>query len=254
MACAKKHQKRTKKLGFANFNKQFIEKYSKIIILLTDVTKKKVGFNWITDQQRAFEILKQLCANPPVFCTFRVGHPARIETNASDLTIRVCFCQQHDGKWKPVAYYSRKMLIAEQNYDIHDKKLLTTISVLQQWKVYVENCSELTIFTDHNFFLTFTTTKEFNKRQIRWLKLLGQYKFKIIYTPGRNNGKTNAFSRRSDHMECKNNMKTPVFKQKNDGFSITNQFAAILRMFITNVIKTFTKIYAINKLVSDFKK
>ena len=121
-------------LKFANFNRQFIEKYSKIIIPLTDVTKKKVGFSWTTDQQRAFEILKQSCANPPVFCTFRVGQPARIETDASDLTIRVCLCQQHDGKWKPVVYYSRKMSAAKQNYDIHDKKLLAIISALQQWK------------------------------------------------------------------------------------------------------------------------
>ena len=216
--------------------------------------KKKVGFNWITDQQRAFEILKQLCANPPVLCTFRVGKPACIETDASDLAIKVCFCQQHDGKWKPVVYYSRKMSTAKQNYDIHDKELLTIISALQQWKVYAENCSELKIFTDHNFFLTFTTTKKFNKKQIRWSKLLGQYKFKIIYTPNKNNGKTNAFSRRSDHMECKNNIKTPVFKQKNDGFFTTNQFAATLKMFIPDVTKTFTKAYAINKLVFDFKK
>ena len=54
---------------------------------------KKIGFNWIIDQQRTFEILKQSCANPPVFCIFRIGQPARIETNVSDLTIRVCFCQ-----------------------------------------------------------------------------------------------------------------------------------------------------------------
>ena len=95
MACAKKHQKRTKKLGFANFNKQFIEKYSKIAIPLTDVTKKRLDS---IDQQRAFEILKQSCANPPVLCTFRIGQPTRIETDASDLTIKICFYQQYDGK------------------------------------------------------------------------------------------------------------------------------------------------------------
>ena len=129
------------------------------------------------------------------------------------------------------------MSAAKQNYDIHDKKLLIIISALQQWKIYAENCSELTIFTDHKNLLTFTTTKEFNKRQIRWSKLLGQYKFKIIYTPGKNNGKADAFSRKSNHMECKNNTKTPVFKQKNDGFFTTNQLAATLKMFIPNVTK-----------------
>ena len=89
-------------------------------------------FNWIIDQQRTFEILKQTCANPPMFCIFRIGHPTRIETDVSNLTIRACLCQQHNKKWKPVAYYSRKMSAIKQNYDIHDKELLTIISVLQQ--------------------------------------------------------------------------------------------------------------------------
>ena len=149
-----------------------------------------------------------------MLCTFRIGQPTRIKTNVSDLTIKIYFCQQHDGKWKPVAYYSKKMSTAKQNYDIHDKKLIIIISALQQWKIYAENCSELTIFTDHNFFLTFTTTKKLNRKQIRWSELLGQYKFKIIYTPNKNNGKTDEFNRKSNHMECKNSTKTPVFKQK----------------------------------------
>ena len=55
-------------------------------------------------------------------------------------------------------------------------------------------------------------------------------------------------------MECKNNTKTPVFKQKNNGSFITNQFAITLKMFIPNMIKTFTKAYGTNKLVFDFKK
>ena len=189
-----------------------------------------------------------------MLCTFRVGKPARIETNISDLIISVCFCQQHDKKWKPVAYYSRKMLITKQNYDIHDKKLLIIISALQQWKVYAENCSELTIFTDHKNLLTFTTTKELNRKQIRWSELLGQYKFKIIYTPGKNNGKTNAFSRRSNHIKCKNSTKTPVFKQKNGGFFTINQLAATLRIFNPNVTEAFIKAYATDKLIFDFKK
>ena len=189
-----------------------------------------------------------------MFCTFRVGEPARIETNVSDLTIRVCFCQQHDGKWKPVVYYSRKMTAAKQNYDIHDKKLLTIISALQQWKVYAKSCSELTIFTDHKNLLKFTITKKFNRRQVRWSELLGQYKFKIIYTPNKNNGKTDAFSRRSNHIKYKNSTKTPVFKQKNNGFFTINQLAATLKVFIPNVKKTFTKAYATNKLIFDLKK
>ena len=55
-------------------------------------------------------------------------------------------------------------------------------------------------------------------------------------------------------MECKNSTKTPVFKQKNDGFFTINQLAATLKVSIPKMTKTFTKAYATNKLVFDFKK
>jgi len=118
-------------LGFANFNRRFIEGYSKKALPLTEITKKDTGFRWDTDQKRAFKELKQACMDPPVLYTFRNGEPARIETDASDLVIGACLCQQKDGKWHPVAYYSRKMSPAEQNYDIHDKELLAVVCSLQ---------------------------------------------------------------------------------------------------------------------------
>jgi hypothetical protein len=36
-------------LGFANFNRRFIEGYSKKALLLTEITKKDTGFRWDTD-------------------------------------------------------------------------------------------------------------------------------------------------------------------------------------------------------------
>jgi len=99
-----------------------------------------------------------------VLCTFHSGELARIETDALDLVIRACLYQLKDGKWHPIAYYSRKMLAAEQNYDIHDKELLAIICALQHWRVYAESCLELTIFTDYKNLLNFTITKELNRR------------------------------------------------------------------------------------------
>ena len=56
----------------------------------------------------------------------------RMETDASDLAIGACILQMHDGKWHSVAYFSRKLTSAEQNYDIHDKKLLAIVAALEQ--------------------------------------------------------------------------------------------------------------------------
>jgi hypothetical protein len=56
--------------------------------------------------------------------------PIQIETDASDLVIGACLTQEHKGTRMPIAYYSRKMGLAEQNYDIHDKELLAVVVAL----------------------------------------------------------------------------------------------------------------------------
>ncbi|KAJ1045365.1 hypothetical protein NDA10_008125 [Ustilago hordei] len=44
--------------------------------------------------------------------------------DASDFAIAGVLKQEHEGRWHPVAFYSRKMSSAEKNYEIHDKELL----------------------------------------------------------------------------------------------------------------------------------
>ena len=97
-------------------------------------------------------------------------------------------------EWHPVTYYSRKMSQVEQNYDIHDIELLAVVNALKHWRVYVESSSELTILTDHKNLTTFTTTKKLNRRQVRWAELLGQHKFKILYTPRQDNRRADVLS------------------------------------------------------------
>ena len=53
-----------------------------------------------------------------------------LETDILDYAIGVCTTQEYRNKRHPIAYYSRKMSPAEQNYDIHDKELLAIVSVI----------------------------------------------------------------------------------------------------------------------------
>ena len=41
-------------LGFANFYQQFIKDYSKIVALLTELTKKDKVFEWLAKAEEAF--------------------------------------------------------------------------------------------------------------------------------------------------------------------------------------------------------
>ena len=139
-----------------------------------------------------------------------------MKIDASDLAIGACILQMHNEKWHSVTYFSRKLTSVEQNYDIHDKKLLTIITALKQWRTYAEEAFSLTVYTNHKNLITFIIIKQLNRRQIRWSELLGQYKLKIIYTSEKENGKVDALSRKSDYMRNKEVFNHNVLKINND--------------------------------------
>ncbi len=204
-------------LGLMNYNRKFIKDYSGNALPLTALTKKDTPWNWGPPQDKSFQNLKLECLKEPVLKMYNPRLPIRIETDASDLAIGACLSQKYEDMWHPVAYLSRKLSPAEQNYDIHDKELLAIVAFLESWSVYTEGSPELTILTDHKNLLHFTTTKQLNRRQVRWSERLGQYKFRIQYTPGKDNGRADALSRRSDHMETKNSFNHSILKVNKDG-------------------------------------
>ena len=84
------------------------------------------------------------------------------------------------SKLHPIAFYSRKFSGAEINYDIHDKELLAIIASFKEWRVYLEGAKhKIQVFTDHKNLLYFTSTKELNRRQVRWSEELSVYDFQI---------------------------------------------------------------------------
>jgi len=55
-----------------------------------------------------------------------------VESDTSDFAIGAVLSQVLDAQLHPIAFYSGKMDIAEINYDIHDKKLLTIVAALKE--------------------------------------------------------------------------------------------------------------------------
>jgi RNase H-like domain found in reverse transcriptase len=54
-----------------------------------------------------------------------------LKIDVSDYAIGACIMQtKNDEKFHPLAFYSRKMIPAETNYDIHDKELLAIVTTM----------------------------------------------------------------------------------------------------------------------------
>jgi hypothetical protein len=97
-----------------------------------------------------------------------------LKTNALDYAIGMRLTQPgDDGKPRLIVFYSRKLIQAELNYDIHDKELLAIVVVFKVWRVYLEGAKHTIIVkTDHKNLTFFLTTKELTRRQARWAETL----------------------------------------------------------------------------------
>ena len=105
-----------------------------------------------------------------------------------------------DGKWHPVAFYSKSLSSVEWNYEIHDKKMLAIICTLEEWRYFLEEATHLVeIWTDHKNLEYFMTAKKLNHCQARWSLHLARFDFLLHHHPGRTMGKPDILSRRADH-------------------------------------------------------
>ena len=186
-------------LGFANFYRRFILNYSTIASPLFNLIKKDVNFKWDDACQHAFEYLKARFTSGPILQHFVDERPTRLETDASDVGIGAVLLQQNDDKWHPIAFASRTMSPAERNYEVHDKEMLAVVYACLQWRpLLLSLTSKFEILTDHRGLQWFMSTKDLNRRQVRWAERLADFKCTITYRPGTANGQADALSRRDD--------------------------------------------------------
>ena len=203
-------------LGFANFYRRFISRFSQRTRPLTELTKgeqittksgkKRTKYNsfvWSEDCQKAFEDLKNAFTTAPVLAHYDPALETWVETDSSDFVSAGVLSQMHDGVLKPVAYFSKKMTPAECNYMIYDKELLAIVKSFEVWRPEVASAAPdkpVKVYTDHKNLEHFMTTKQLNRRQARWAEFLSEFNFKIMYRPGKQGEKPDTLTRRSQDL------------------------------------------------------
>jgi len=118
----------------------------------------------------AFEDLKTAVTTAPVLVSPQESDPFRIEADSLDFATGAVLSQQSttDGKWHPVAFYSKSLSSMERNYKIHDKEMLAIICALEEWRHFLEGATHpVEIWTDHKSLEYFMTAKKLNYRQAR---------------------------------------------------------------------------------------
>ena len=110
-------------LGMVNYYRDMWQRRSHILAPLTKLSSKAVPYKWGPTEQKAFEEVKEVISREALLAFPQFDKPFHIYTDASDYQLGSVITQ--DGK--PLAFYSRKMNKAQQNYTTGEQELLSIV-------------------------------------------------------------------------------------------------------------------------------
>uniref|UniRef100_A0AAV2K8I4 RNA-directed DNA polymerase n=1 Tax=Knipowitschia caucasica TaxID=637954 RepID=A0AAV2K8I4_KNICA len=163
--------------------KWFVKDFASIAEPLHNLTKKNAHFQWHAEHQAAFDTLKHRLTTAPVL-GYPLDHGEMIlDTDASDTGIGAVLSQMQGGTERVLAYGSRKLAKAEQNYCTTRRELLAIVDFTSNFRQYLLG-RPFKVRTDHSSLRWLTRMKEPEGQLARWLEKLAEYEFEILHRPG----------------------------------------------------------------------
>ena len=133
----------------------------------------------------AINTLRTVLTSCPVLKFFNPVLPTRLSADSSSYGLGALLEQQHATEWHPVAYASRLLTSAEQNYCQLEKETLSIVFGCERFKEYLHG-RNFEVLNDHQP-LKSIFTKPLSKsppRLQRFLLRLQQYRFTMHYLKG----------------------------------------------------------------------
>ena len=159
-------------LGMVNYFSQFISNQSEITAPLRHLLKKEAVWLWSHEHPQSVKHLKEILSSQPVLKFFDPTKPVKLKAVLQD--------------GHPIAYASRSLTQAEENYSQIEKELLAVVFGCKRFNHYAYG-RPVDVDSDHNP-LVLITKKPFVKsppRLQRLLLRLQKYDVNIAFVPGK---------------------------------------------------------------------
>ena len=196
-------------LGLIGFYRRYIYGFSDKAKCLNDLLKKEQEVDESsvaegTAAREAFEALKVAISEAPLLVLpdqekANSGEwPYVIRTDASGFAIGATIMQDQGKGLQPIAFISRSLNAAEQNYSTTERELLGIVHATWEWRHLISG-SHCKLQGDHKpLEALFSPGKELTRRQARWIEKLIQVGVpEMEHVPGKSIPVPDALSRKA---------------------------------------------------------
>lgn len=181
-------------LGLVGYYRRFIENFSHISKPLTSLLKKDTKFSWLSEQQNAFNTLKNKITTAPILQYPNFSKPFILTTDSSNYAVSAILSQGEINKDLPIAFASRTLNKAEVNLSVTEKECLAIIFGTKVFRPYLFG-RRFTIVSDHKPLQWLFNIKDPSSKLVRWRLKLEEFDYEIVYKKGKTNCNADALSR-----------------------------------------------------------
>lgn len=223
-------------IGMISFYRQFIPDCSTIFKPLTNLLQrmnKGITLEW--DALHAFHMAKTALANFTSL-SYVNNNPwtqPSLTTDTSDAGVGAVVEQEFDPQWKPIEFFSSKLLPAQRKYSTFSWELLTILLDINHFRHLMEG-REFTIYIDHKPLMTAMSTSfdKYTSCKIWHLDYLSQFLTNICYAKGKDNAVADTLPWRAIH-----SLETDVLSQ--DLIAARQKSDSMLQDVLTNTSLKF---------------
>ena len=244
-------------LGKVNFYHSYIPNSASVLAPLHELLRKNVKFNWSDRCEKSFAFIKKCLTSEPCLAIYNPERETIVQTDASIEGIGAVLKQkQSDGKFHPVAFFSKKLTEAQKKKKAIFLECLAIKEALMYWRYQLLNLQFL-IITDHKPLEKMQINTKFDEELRELLLQISQFQFKVKYQPGKVNLEADCLSRNPvlDSHDALSELKVVNFLEiedvRNDKISALNQFSDKFKFMEENNLLFTTDKKSKKILVSD---